>query len=121
MNVATIFLLSAIVGVAAFGRDIIGALFKQRKRLTEDKARAIREPYEVTRIIMDSTNEAVSLQATLLLEVRTSLEEERKGRMAALADVADLKSRLESSEQRQRELYILLGQQVHQRPEKGTD
>lgn len=105
MSAGTIFLIAGIAGVFGFGRDIIGLLFKSRKIMTEGQSRASREPFELNNIILNSTKEAVDLQAAMMVELRVSLEEERKARVMAVAEAAALKVQLEATKQ---DLYSAL-------------
>lgn len=105
MSAGTVFLIAGIAAVFGFGRDIIGLLFKSRKMISESKSRADREPYDLNAIILDNTKEAVAVQSALLLELRTSVAEERKGKLEAQATSAALQLQLDDTK---KELYSAL-------------
>lgn len=91
MTWQTFAIMAAIAGTFAGLRDIVGAIRKARRRLTEAEREAIREPIEVRTLVLDSTKQAVELQAAVLLQIRTSLIEAEKRADAAEKERDQLK------------------------------
>lgn len=66
LSASTIFLLAAVVGVAAFARDLVAQFRKWRKHMTADERAALRAPMQFNR-------DAVALQSAVLKDLRDGM------------------------------------------------
>lgn len=105
MSAGTVFLIAGIAAVFGFGRDIVGLLFKGRRMVSESKARADHEPYEMSTVILGNAKAVVDVQSALMIELKVSVEDEKKRRVSAEAELAAVRVELESTKQ---DLYAAL-------------
>ena len=94
MNASTVFLIAAIGGAFAFSRDLVAVIVRRRRRLSEEEERGLRVPEEVHGIVISNTKAAMELQSAAMMEVRLTLEEERKERLVEVAKHAETQRRL---------------------------
>lgn len=109
MNATDLFVIAAIVGPLAFGRDILGAYRKRRDHLMAEERDAIREPIEIRSMVLKDASGAVALQSALLLEGRSALAAETTRRIAAEAERDAAETKLSAAEERERNLLVQLG------------
>lgn len=103
INAATIFLLAAIVAVAAFARDLIGMFRKWRKHMTAEERAALRAPMQFNR-------DAVALQSAVLRDLRDGMaykDQELARRDTVIQRLEQENAQLKAE---RTELYATLGQ-----------
>jgi hypothetical protein len=111
VNASTVFLIAAIGGAFAFSRDIVQLIIRRRKRLSEEEERGLRAPEEMHGIVISNTKAAMELQSAAMMEVRLTLEEERKERAAEQVRHLETKRRLSDVTAERDELIIRLARQ----------
>lgn len=78
MSVATVFLVAGIGGIFAFGRDLFQAVVKSRRKIADAQQRVLREPLEVHGMVIENTKEAMALQTAVMVDLRLTIEQERR-------------------------------------------
>jgi hypothetical protein len=102
VNVATVFVLAAVVSLLTFARDLAVHLKQRHVNLTADERASLREPVEIRGMVMDNTRDAMTLQSALLLDLRNELTRLRE-------ENNELRRKNVELERKERELYIQIG------------